>query len=232
MPRPAWLLLPARSYDPAQGRFTSRDTANVFNHYQAFGTNPIINLDPTGHISLADLLIDIGMAVVFAVAAIATGGAAAAALPAVIGMEAGAVAASTVAFTVGDRRGRGGQRDRSGRVGRQGGRRRRRRREREALPVEERARRRIGTVADRGRRRGWGRQPRDARGDRGWSRRRHRRERGQSAVQDANAFLADPLEDSDIAGVDDPAKRLAVVDGEGGVRRCRRRPRRSVSRCC
>ena len=94
------LLLPARSYDPAQGRFTSRDTANVFNHYQAFGANPIINLDPTGHISLTDLLIDIGMAVVFAVAAIATGGAAAAALPAVIGLEAGTVTASTVAFTV------------------------------------------------------------------------------------------------------------------------------------
>ncbi len=94
------LLLPARSYDPIQGRFTSRDTANVFNHYQAFSTNPVINSDPTGHLSLRDLLLDIGMAIVFAVATIATGGAAATALPAVIGLEAGAVTASTVAFTV------------------------------------------------------------------------------------------------------------------------------------
>jgi RHS repeat-associated protein len=93
------LLLPARSYDSAQGRFTSRDTANVFNHYQAFSTNPIINSDPTGHFSLADLLIDIGVAIAFIVATVATAGAAATALPAVIGMEAGALTASTIAFT-------------------------------------------------------------------------------------------------------------------------------------
>jgi hypothetical protein len=93
------LMLPARSYDPGQGRFTSRDTANVFNHYQAFSTNPIVNTDPTGHFSLADLLIDIGVAIVFIVATVATAGAAATALPAVIGMEAGALTASTIAFT-------------------------------------------------------------------------------------------------------------------------------------
>ncbi len=99
-PTTGLLLLPARDYDPDQGRFTTRDTANVFNHYQAFSTNPIVNVDPTGHFSLADLLIDIGVAIVFAVAAIATGGAAAAALPAVAGLEAGTLTASTVAFTV------------------------------------------------------------------------------------------------------------------------------------
>jgi RHS repeat-associated protein len=93
------LLLPARGYDSAQGRFTSRDTANVFNHYQAFSTNPIINTDPTGHFSLTDLLIDIGVAIVFIVATVATAGAAAAALPAVVGMEAGALTASTIAYT-------------------------------------------------------------------------------------------------------------------------------------
>ena len=60
-PTTGLLLLPARSYDPTQGRFTTRDTANVFNHYQAFSTNPIINVDPTGHFSLEDLLVDIGM---------------------------------------------------------------------------------------------------------------------------------------------------------------------------
>jgi RHS repeat-associated protein len=93
------LLLPARGYDSAQGRFTSRDTANVFNHYQAFSTNPIINTDPTGHFSLVDLLIDIGVAIAFIVATVATAGAAAAALPAVVGMEAGALTASTIAYT-------------------------------------------------------------------------------------------------------------------------------------
>ena len=92
------LLLPARSYDSAQGRFTSRDTANVFNHYQAFSTNPIINTDPTGHFSLADLLIDIGVAIAFIVATVATVGAAVATLPAVAAMEAGTLTASTIAF--------------------------------------------------------------------------------------------------------------------------------------
>jgi len=94
------LLLPARSYDSGQGRFTSRDTANVFNHYQAFSTNPIINTDPTGHFSLADLLIDIGTVIAFIVATVATTGAAVAALPAVLGLEAGAATVSTIAFTV------------------------------------------------------------------------------------------------------------------------------------
>jgi len=99
-PTTGQLLLPARSYDPTQGRFTSRDTANVFNHYQAFSTNPITLLDTTGHFSLADLLIDIGTAIAFIVAAVATGGAALTALPAVIGAEVGTVTASTIAFTV------------------------------------------------------------------------------------------------------------------------------------
>ena len=34
------LLLPARSYDPTQGRFTTRDTANVFNKYQGVLNQP------------------------------------------------------------------------------------------------------------------------------------------------------------------------------------------------
>ena len=88
-PTTGLLLLPARSYDPTQGRFTSRDTANVFNHYQAFSTNPIAVTDTTGHFSLTDLLIDIGAAILFAVVAVATAGAALTALPAVIGAEAG-----------------------------------------------------------------------------------------------------------------------------------------------
>ena len=95
------LLLPARSYDPAQGRFTSRDTANVFNHYQGFSTNPIVLVDLTGHFSLEDLLIDIGTLIAFAVVAVATGGTAVAAAPAIVGAEAGAaVTASTIATTV------------------------------------------------------------------------------------------------------------------------------------
>ena len=94
------LLLPARSYDPAQGRFTSRDTANVFNHYQGFSTNPIVFVDTTGHFSLEDLLVDIGTAIVFAFAAVLTGGAALTALPAVMGAEVGALTVSTVVSTV------------------------------------------------------------------------------------------------------------------------------------
>jgi RHS repeat-associated protein len=79
------LLLKARSYDPAQARFTSRDTANVFNHYQGFSTNPIRLVDITGHAASPDLLLDIAMAVVFLIAAVAAvftaGSALAAALP-------------------------------------------------------------------------------------------------------------------------------------------------------
>jgi hypothetical protein len=99
-PTTGLLLLPARSYDPTQGRFTSRDTANVFNKYQGFSTNPISNVDTTGEISLGDLFIDIGIALVFAVTAIATAGAAVAALPALVGAEVGAVTATAVVTTV------------------------------------------------------------------------------------------------------------------------------------
>ena len=99
-PTTGLLLLPARSYDPTQGRFTSRDTANVFNKYQGFSTNPIINVDPTGHFSLEDLLLDIGMAIVFAVAAVATAGAAVAALPALVAGEAAAVTTTAIITTV------------------------------------------------------------------------------------------------------------------------------------
>ncbi len=99
-PTTGLLLLPARSYDPTQGRFTTRDTANIFNKYQGFSTNPIINVDVTGHFSLADLLIDIGTFLVFAVAAVASAGAAFAAIPAIVGAEVGTVAATTVVTTV------------------------------------------------------------------------------------------------------------------------------------
>jgi RHS repeat-associated protein len=100
-PTTGLLLLPARSYDPPQGRFTTRDTANVFNKYQAFSTNPIINVDPTGHFSLEDLLLDIGMAVVFAVAAFFTGGAALTAVPEVAAAAAvGEATAGAVVTTV------------------------------------------------------------------------------------------------------------------------------------
>ncbi len=95
------LLLPARNYDPSQGRFTTRDTADVFNHYQGFSTNPILLVDPTGHFSLADLLVDIGMMIVFAIATVASAGGALAALPAIAAAEVGAATATAVATTVG-----------------------------------------------------------------------------------------------------------------------------------
>jgi hypothetical protein len=71
----------------------------VFNHYQGFSTNPIVLVDLTGHFSVADLLIDIGMTILFAVAAVATAGAALAAAPAIVGAEA-AVTTSTIVATV------------------------------------------------------------------------------------------------------------------------------------
>ena len=95
------LLLPARNYDPSQGRFTTRDTADVFNHYQGFSTNPILLVDPTGHFSLTDLLVDIGMMIVFAIATVASAGGALAALPAIAAAEVGAATATAVATTVG-----------------------------------------------------------------------------------------------------------------------------------
>ena len=92
------LVLPARTYDAAQGRFTERDTASIFNRYQGFSANPVNILDPTGHISLADILLDVGMFIAFAVATIATAGAASAAFGVIAAAtEAGtAVAATTV----------------------------------------------------------------------------------------------------------------------------------------
>ena len=104
-----FLLLPARSYDPSQGRFTSRDTANVFNRYQGLSTNPITFVDPTGHFSLLDLFVDIGTLIVFAVAAVATGGAALVAESTVVatvllgvGAAASAVGAGATAVKVAD----------------------------------------------------------------------------------------------------------------------------------
>ena len=38
--------LPARTYDPDQGRFLTADAADQFNRYQAFDTNPITTLTP------------------------------------------------------------------------------------------------------------------------------------------------------------------------------------------
>ena len=92
------LVLPARTYDATQGRFTERDTASIFNRYQGFSANPVNILDPTGHISLADILLDVGMFIAFAVATIATAGAASAAFGVIAAAtEAGtAVAATTV----------------------------------------------------------------------------------------------------------------------------------------
>jgi hypothetical protein len=97
------LLLPARSYDPTQARFTSRDAANVFNHYQGFSTNPIRLVDLTGHDASSDIFLDIGMALLFLVAAAAavfTAGAAVAALPAIVEAGVAAETASAVVSTV------------------------------------------------------------------------------------------------------------------------------------
>lgn len=89
------LLLPARSYDPAQGRFTTRDTANVFNRYQGFSANPIGLVDLSGRISQTDIIIDIAVVAVLALATLVTFGVAAVAIPAVIGVEVGVTLATS-----------------------------------------------------------------------------------------------------------------------------------------
>lgn len=71
-------MTPARVYDPTQARFTSRDSANVHNRYAAFDTNPIMKVDPTGQSPLVDFFVDLLFTLVFVVATVETGGAAAA----------------------------------------------------------------------------------------------------------------------------------------------------------
>ncbi len=92
------LMTPARFYDPGQGRFTAADVANVHNRYAGFDANPIMNVDPTGQSPLADFFIDAIYVIAFAVAAVVTYGAAAAAGAAIFG--AAAATEATVA-TVG-----------------------------------------------------------------------------------------------------------------------------------
>ena len=69
----------ARTYDPAQGRFTAPDPANVHNRYTAFDTNPVMKSDPTGQSAIADYIIDSLYILTFAAAVYFTGGAALAA---------------------------------------------------------------------------------------------------------------------------------------------------------
>ncbi|MFF7183576.1 RHS repeat-associated core domain-containing protein, partial [Streptomyces sp. NPDC008121] len=46
--------LKARTVDPATGRFTTPDTALQHNLYQAFGANPVTNIDPEGTTEIPD----------------------------------------------------------------------------------------------------------------------------------------------------------------------------------
>lgn len=68
--------LPARTYDPGQGRFLSLDAADQINRYQAFDTNPIINTDPTGQLAVPQILTDAFAAALFIAFAFLTAGAA------------------------------------------------------------------------------------------------------------------------------------------------------------
>ena len=67
------MMTPARFYDPAQGRFTARDAANVHNRYAGFDANPITKSDPSGLSPQADIAEDVLYCVVFAIAAVLTG---------------------------------------------------------------------------------------------------------------------------------------------------------------
>ena len=74
------LVFPLRSYDPAQGRFTSADPIDAHNRYQAFTTNPVGNADLGGGISTPDIVLDCVFAFVFAASIVFTFGAASAAV--------------------------------------------------------------------------------------------------------------------------------------------------------
>ena len=94
------MITSTRVYDPAQGRFLTRDPANVLNRYVGFGTNPVMKVDPTGLSPIVDTITDIAFCIAFAIGIIATGGAAALAGGAVIaGIEAGTEIAAAVVQT-------------------------------------------------------------------------------------------------------------------------------------
>jgi RHS repeat-associated protein len=57
--------LPARTYDPSQGRFLSQDAASQLNRYQAFDTNPSTDTDPTGQLAVPQIVTDVAAAVLF-----------------------------------------------------------------------------------------------------------------------------------------------------------------------
>ena len=87
--------LPARTYDPDQGRFLTADAADQFNRYQAFDTNPIVDTDPTGQWALPQIVTDLFAALVFIATAVASAGAAIPVYAAVAAGEAIADAAIT-----------------------------------------------------------------------------------------------------------------------------------------
>ena len=95
------MMTPARFYDPSQGGRTARDAANLHNRYVGFDANPIMKADPTGQSAVGDFFLDALYVIVFAVAVYVTGGAAAAAAPAIFGAEAAtaATAAAVTTFT-------------------------------------------------------------------------------------------------------------------------------------
>ena len=94
--------LPARTYDPGQGRFLSPDAAGQLNRYQAFDTNPITNTDPTGQTAVPQILIDAFTAILcIAMGVITAGGAVPVLAAAAAGEEIAATAiASAVINTV------------------------------------------------------------------------------------------------------------------------------------
>ncbi|MFF7183099.1 RHS repeat-associated core domain-containing protein [Streptomyces sp. NPDC008121] len=72
--------LKARLYDTATGRFTTPDPAPQHNRYQAFGTNPVTNIDPEGTTEIPDwggyliMGLTLAAAVITTVITIATAG--------------------------------------------------------------------------------------------------------------------------------------------------------------
>ena len=87
--------LPARTYDPGQGRFLSLDAADQINRYQAFATNPINNTDPTGQWAFPQILTDAFAAALFLACGVLSGAASVPVLAAVLAGEETAATAIT-----------------------------------------------------------------------------------------------------------------------------------------
>ncbi len=60
------VYLRARDYDPTTQRFITQDSANVWNKYNFADSNPIMNIDPSGHLSKEAVNTILGISLILA----------------------------------------------------------------------------------------------------------------------------------------------------------------------